>query len=404
MLSQIQVSILSDTVCPGNVTSLASTSTSASSNIISYAWDLDQDGLFDDALDSAIQHSFDTSATILVGLQVTTNLAEVANAYFSVHFLNAPQAHFFATNVCEGNSLQFNNNSLDGDVYLWSFGDGSASIEDTPNHVYVTDGAYDVRLVALDTITLCTDTFHYSLQIWNKPQAEILLIGDTIICSDDAAYLVANATGSYFWSTGEVMDTILVTSQGWYFLAVMDSNACIGRDSVYISQSQNPILEASVDTFIVSGNSIGLSASGANSYSWFTNLTQPSFNTSPQVEVAPTSNTMYYVMGSNSVGCNSIDSIYIKVYENYWIDCSNTITPNGDGKNDAFYIKNYYMFQGCELSIFDAWGVSVFSTQNAQDIWDGSANGKKVPTDTYFYEMQCDKKENSFHGVIHVIY
>ena len=50
----------------------------------------------------------------------------------------------------------FHNSSAGADSYLWDFGDGNTSDELNPRYIYETPGAYDVTLVAYNT--LCTDT------------------------------------------------------------------------------------------------------------------------------------------------------------------------------------------------------------------------------------------------------
>lgn len=395
--TQVSVSFQSNIVCSSNPTTLTSLSSTSNGSITEYHWDLDQDGFFDDGVDSSFQYNFSTSTTQSVGLQVITDAPDTAFVYANVQFLQSPTAHFNAANACANSSISFSNNSILGHVFLWNFGDGTFSIENSPLHDYTVGATYDVRLVALDTLNLCTDTFIKPIEVYSLPLAQINVIGDTIVCDNDAAYLEAVSNFPHFWSTGQVLDTISVTSQGWYFLAVVDTFACIGRDSVFISQGSNPTLSLSQDTFIVKGNSIELMVSGANAYQWST-LAETNFNSNPSVVVSPASNTTYFVIGTNNQGCTAIDSVEIVVYENYWIDYTNAVTPNGDGKNDVFYIRNYYMFTGCELNVYDAWGKSRFSTMNIQDTWDAN-----VPSETYYFTLACAKKENSFNGTIHVI-
>jgi gliding motility-associated-like protein/uncharacterized repeat protein (TIGR01451 family) len=62
---------------------------------------------------------------------------------------------------------------------------------------------------------------------------------------------------------------------------------------------------------------------------------------------------------------------------------ANVITPNGDGKNDAFVINGLGKFASNELIIFDRWGSHVFQKKGYQGDW----TGKGLPGGTYFYVL-----------------
>ncbi|ALI97792.1 gliding motility-associated C-terminal domain-containing protein [Rufibacter tibetensis] len=60
-------------------------------------------------------------------------------------------------------------------------------------------------------------------------------------------------------------------------------------------------------------------------------------------------------------------------------EAPNIITPNADGKNDFFVIKN--RGENAHLEIYNRWGKLVFKTDRYQDEWDG----KDLSEGTYFY-------------------
>jgi gliding motility-associated-like protein len=62
------------------------------------------------------------------------------------------------------------------------------------------------------------------------------------------------------------------------------------------------------------------------------------------------------------------------------------ITPNMDGKNDYFVLKNLSIMGKTELYIFDRRGVDVYKDLNYDNKWNGvDFNNKPLPDDTYFY-------------------
>ncbi|MGY3795598.1 DUF7507 domain-containing protein [Aquimarina sp. 433] len=79
------------------------------------------------------------------------------------------------------------------------------------------------------------------------------------------------------------------------------------------------------------------------------------------------------------------------------IEVFNGVTPNGDGNNDVFIIRNIEKFPDNELKIFNRWGVLVYEAigygQN-QEFFRGESNGRvtisqerQLPVGTYFYVL-----------------
>ncbi len=85
---------------------------------------------------------------------------------------------------------------------------------------------------------------------------------------------------------------------------------------------------------------------------------------------------------------------------NLLIECTepepmNGFSPNGDGVNDGFMIKNLDMFPENELLIFDRWGNRVFHDLNYEkgSLWTGEYRNLVVPDGTYFYMFKYGEGE-----------
>jgi gliding motility-associated-like protein/uncharacterized repeat protein (TIGR01451 family) len=66
----------------------------------------------------------------------------------------------------------------------------------------------------------------------------------------------------------------------------------------------------------------------------------------------------------------------------------NGFSPNDDGQNDVFLIKNIEFFPNSTLTIYNRWGNSVFSTKAYQNNWKGTFDEKALPDGTYFYVLE----------------
>ncbi len=62
-------------------------------------------------------------------------------------------------------------------------------------------------------------------------------------------------------------------------------------------------------------------------------------------------------------------------------------SPNGDGINDLFVIKEIADFPKGVLKVFNRWGGLVFESADYQNNWDGTYNGEALPNGTYFYVL-----------------
>jgi gliding motility-associated-like protein len=59
-------------------------------------------------------------------------------------------------------------------------------------------------------------------------------------------------------------------------------------------------------------------------------------------------------------------------------------TPNGDGLNDDFIVFGQYV-NGFKMNIFNRWGELIYSTDDINQRWDGTLNGKVMPEGTYVF-------------------
>ncbi len=69
------------------------------------------------------------------------------------------------------------------------------------------------------------------------------------------------------------------------------------------------------------------------------------------------------------------------------ISMPNVFTPSGDGSNDRFVPIRRSEITGGQLEIYNRWGDLIFNTDDLDNGWDGTANGKSSPDGTYFYRM-----------------
>ncbi len=86
------------------------------------------------------------------------------------------------------------------------------------------------------------------------------------------------------------------------------------------------------------------------------------------------------------------------------IEIPQVITPNNDGYNDTWKIKNIDLFPNAEVFVFTRWGKLVYNTKNiSANPWDGTFKGKLLPTDSYHYILHLNDGSKPRSGVISII-
>jgi len=160
---------------------------------------------------------------------------------------------------------------------------------------------------------------------------------------------------------------------------------------------------ASAGTTISKGQTITLSASGATAYVWENASGIISGQQSAALTVRPAQTTTYTVTGTNASGCTSTTSITITVNEDYNLVANNVLTPNGDGKNDFFVVKNIDMYPNNEVRIFDRAGREVYGKKGYNNEWDGTINGTPLDENTYYYIIDLGKNVKPLKGFITIV-
>jgi gliding motility-associated-like protein len=77
----------------------------------------------------------------------------------------------------------------------------------------------------------------------------------------------------------------------------------------------------------------------------------------------------------------------------------NVFTPNGDGRNDTFFIPNLLLYPANSLVIFNRWGRQIYEQQGYRGDWSGG----DVSAGTYYYRLTVDGLHKTFQGWVELV-
>jgi gliding motility-associated-like protein len=242
--------------------------------------------------------------------------------------------------ICIPQSVYFVNNSVNGNAYIWNFGDGSSSTLMQPIHQYTVPGSYDVQLIVYDsTGCFAPDSVTVTVNIGAFTAGAVQ--PTTTICPGDSYQLDAYGGTSYSWSPANVLNnpnianpTATINTTTTFSVIIADS---CGSDTVQVTLNVNaPSVSLSNDTTICLGESVDLIATGTGTISW----TPSSFltNTNTFTTTATPTNTITYTATVTSAnGCTASDSLNIQVFFNPPIPVlDDTLTICYGGSGTAF--------------------------------------------------------------------
>lgn len=209
------------------------------------------------------------------------------------------------------------------------------------------------------------------------------VLNDKIICMESKTTLDAGpGFKSYEWSTGATSQSIKDVGVGIYWVKLQTGD-CFTKQTVKVIPAESPVI-SSVD---ISGGNVTVYVNGGmppyqyslDNISWqdsniFTNITRG----------------VAKIYVKDKYNC---EPIIINVTVPNLV---NIITPNDDGINDTIDYSALAVKPNLDVNIYDRYGLQVFKADKTNNYrWNGTANGRKVPTGSYWYSVSWNENNNN---------
>lgn len=300
-----------------------------------------------------------------------------------------------------------------GGTGIWSQANGPGQSQfaprndlETPEVSVTTPGEYIFNWTYSNG--QCIDESSVTVHFKEIPNAEIE--SETSVCGLEQMVSASPNKGTGFWEItsgpdGAVFDKninnginkIKVEEVGVYALSwIANLDGCMDTAHQVIRFNKVPKVNPGPDREVFYSREVVLDASLENDETGFWEiesgygLFENKHLMNTKVTDLQIGENIFEWVVSNGL-CESSNTVSIIVND---AQIPNIITPNGDGKNDFFIIKDIENFDPVHLVIFNRWGNRVYESNNYTNQWDGrDTNGKELMNDTYYYYVEFSNKK-----------
>jgi gliding motility-associated-like protein len=220
------------------------------------------------------------------------------------------------TFLCAGSSIPLNAVTTLGKPayhYKWS-----TSASDTLTSLIVKPTTDTVYRITVNDGEGCSNTD--SIHILYKLRPYIKLDTGARICNNDIVTLDPGhdsvpSTYTYLWNTSATTRKITIKDSNSYIATVKDSIGCTNKDTFNLYVNIVPV-NIGPDRSICNGDTLKLSATGANTYKWYKLPNAPVISTYPfytEVITTPVSYSVHGTLTHMGLTCENDDTINIDV-------------------------------------------------------------------------------------------
>ena len=399
-----------DTICPGGSVQL-----SAFGNGTSYQWN-PVTNLSNPNIPNPIATPSATTNYIVNVSNANNCKASDSVKIFVIQSIHAALSS--ASSLCLGDTIYFVDNSTSSSSsisnWFWNFGDGYSSSVESPSHIYTSIGQYTVTFI-VENSKGCKDSVTKTITVNTKPIANYA-VSDTSGCSPFTVNFTDQSVNGNIWEwnfndpTSGTKDTSssqntshVFNHAGLYNITL--NVAALGNCSSTITHTVH-IYPPSTAQFTATPNpvfvnnpvTINNTSTNSSNYIWTFGNGQNCLLPNPAAVLYSTPGTDTIKLVTISAdGCKDTTDYVITVNDQINLIFPNVITPNGDGKNDYFVIKDLNKVPVNHLVVFNRWGKVVYEKDNYQNDW----NGGGVADGVYYYILTYLGKET--HGIITVL-
>ncbi|UAY53649.1 gliding motility-associated C-terminal domain-containing protein [Ferruginibacter albus] len=423
---------------PGADAQFTDKTTIASGAVIEWAWD------FGDNTQSTQQnptHPYPIGGTYPVKLNVTSALGCVHDTTISVTAYDTPTALDSIVNkgmLCSSAPVVLLNQSFvsgpNGNVsrieLFWDAANNSTTPDVTDNapvangrytHDYgsfATDRNYTVTLKAYSGNGCPTTPYSQDITVLASPDARFDALAP--VCQETTPFALSGGydannlggTGAYSGLGVAQTDSVTYTFDPQVAGPGLDSpivftanyKGCTDTAQQAIFVYPTPSLDYGGVQSILEGDSATLNPVKVEgiglSFNWDPSLYLDN-DTIPTPLAKPIDDITYTITASSPAGCHGSTTLLVQVLKDFIV--ANTFTPNGDGVNDTWVIKELPKYPIHRVQVFNRYGQILMETHGYTKPWDGTMNGSQLPAGTYYYIIELNGLRTPKTGYVTIL-
>lgn len=359
-------------------------------------WDLGN-GQFSTNQDPLVTYS--NAGPFRVRLVVTNSKGCVSDtASFNINVGATPVAAFNVdTSLCNNNTISFTDVSTVAAASIqqwqWIYNSAVFSTAQNPSYSFPV-GSNQVGLVVTSSAGCVSDALFKSFIIKSKPSIQ-MFFNDT--CRYSLVNMIASETSTvgitgWYWNFGDGTTatgnpvTHVYNNNGNYNIRLYGIST-EGCSSDTISGSINIFgtnVFAGNDTIAAPNQPIQLNATGGLGYQW-TPSTGLNFSNIPNPIATLANDQTYYLRAFTPEGCESFDTLQVKIYIGPEIYVPGAFTPNGDGNNDVLRPRPVGIQSFEYFIVYNRYGQVIFRSSDPNRGWDGRVQGKEQDSGTFVW-------------------
>ena len=276
-------------------------------------------------------------------------------------------------------------------AYFETLDDALLEQNQLPNN-YTNSTAFNHTIfVRVENDNACFGINEVTLSVFRLPQIETEF--ETLYCLNFFPETITLDGGVlnelpnnffYNWSTGATTMQIQVNEPGTYTVRVTNTNGCFKDRTITVMASNIATIENFEVTDLTQDNSITVLVSGEGDYEFSID------NSNGLYQDSNTFNNLqpgiYTIFVRDKNNCGIVDEMVSVIgFPKYF-------TPNNDGYNDFWQIKGVSRnFQpNTIIYIFDRYGKLLAELDPLGSGWDGTFNGKVMPTNDYWFSVTSE--------------
>ncbi|SEH49098.1 T9SS type B sorting domain-containing protein [Chryseobacterium culicis] len=303
---------------------------------------------------------------------------------------------FKLNNVCDiGNDGIENVNLLQFEQQIYSGGNatftyypslidlnaGTNAIVNPSAYLFNQNTGSNIIYVKISVTEFCSEKAEIHISLKPTP---FFTLPTQYICPDGFLTYKANIEGynvlSYVWKdpNGNIISTTAMVTGikmvGIYSLTIVSDNGCSYTATMEVKYFDVPVIQ----NININGAICTVFATGSKPILY--SIDGITWQSSNVFNGLPGEIITFYV--------KYIGEECIIKREELILDIKNTITPNGDGRNDRWIVKNLRIFgdKVTNAKVFDRYQTLIFEQNTNTEInWDGTIAGRPIPTANYWY-------------------